>query len=109
VTPDIDYQVMGMSLFNAGLSILIRDDTKKPNWYPIGLFYVVDCVLPSDWEFAITNVKEASGSSPAAGLAAEWGYRELIRNPSHNDDLVERKPEALEIFSRELAKRTESA
>jgi len=104
LTVGSDYLVMGMALFQTGLIVLVRDDTGRPNWYPIGLFYLVDQTIPADWEFAITDAKSASGVGPAEGVAAQWGYRELIQTPSHHEELIERVPSALKIFEAEFAR-----
>lgn len=80
-----------MSLYAGALMVLIRDDTRLPNWYPIQLFEVAEPVLPNNWLFANFGNSEH--------LQAIWGYEELIRDESHYDALLERDPDALRIFS----------
>jgi hypothetical protein len=81
-----------MSIWETSLHVLIRDDTGKPNWWPIGLFEFDDQTAPCDWEFALLDGQAASGGCSLSGEVARWGYREMIRNPKHHDDLIERKP-----------------
>lgn len=99
------YRVFAMSMWETALHILICDDTGKPNWWPIGLFEFDEQTVPCDWEFALLDGKAASGGDSLNTEAARWGYREMIRNPKHHDDLIERKPEALRIFFEELKRR----
>lgn len=82
-----------MVLWTYGLGVLIVDDTGRPNWKPIGLFKVIDGNVPKYWEFAIVGGREP--------ILALWGYPSLIRDPSHHDDLIDRKLSALGAFRRE--------
>ena len=61
-----------------------------PVWYKAEQFEVVDNHLPMNWYFSF-NKKENT---------AIWGYKELIVNPKHYENLVERDPQAVEIFER---------
>lgn len=97
------YLVMGMGIFGSTLIALVRDDTGKPNWLPVGLFDFGAQALPAGWEFSVTDARAASGvSDPPKGWVAKWGYPELVRNPLHTDLLIERDPTAIEIFDREV-------
>jgi hypothetical protein len=102
-----NYIIMGMGIFESDLSVLVCDETGKPNWLPIGLFEIPAGELPSGWEFCLCDPKAASGGESLNRWVAKWGYRELVRNPDHSDGLIERDPEALKIFFEELAKRGE--
>jgi hypothetical protein len=101
-----EYLVLGMSLYKAGLTVLIRDETGKPNWLPIGLFEFDNQALPPDWEFALIDRKAASGGAESLGTTAEWGYQKLVRDAQHAQDVIERRPEALRIFFDELERRS---
>lgn len=106
VTLGSEYRVFAMGIWETELNVLICDDTGKPNWWPIGLFEFEDQAVPCDWEFALLDGQAASGGDSSNRSVARWGYREMIRNPKHHDDLIERKPEALKIFANELAKQS---
>jgi hypothetical protein len=56
-----EYQVRGMGIFETVLLDLVRDDTGKPNWLPIGLFEIDAHALPADWEFTLLDGSAASG------------------------------------------------
>lgn len=103
------YQVLGFGLFETVMLALVCDETGKPNWLPVGLFRFERSALPDDWEFAILDGVAASGGDASNRWVARWGYRELVHNDRHSDALVERDPAALEIFFRELQKRSLAA
>jgi hypothetical protein len=90
VTVGVEYRVFAMSIWETELNILICDDTRKPNWWPIGLFEFDDQTLPCGWEFALLDGEAASGGHSLNKEVARWGYREMIHNPKHHDDLIER-------------------
>jgi|HubBroStandDraft_4_1064222.scaffolds.fasta_scaffold93935_2 hypothetical protein len=106
VTLGSEYQVFAMSIWETSLHVLIRDDTGKPNWWPIGLFEFDGQMVPCDWEFALLDGPAASGGDSLNKEVARWGYREMIRNPKHHDELIERQPEALRIFFEEFERRS---
>lgn len=93
-----DYLVFGMSLWETILTVLIRDETGRPRWNPIGLFEFKSRTLPKDWEFALLDGIGASGGDASNRRVAMWGYRELVQDPEHSDGLINRDPSALEIF-----------
>lgn len=93
VTVGDEYAVRAMALWTYGIGALIVDDTGRPNWKPISLFEVVDGQLPTNWEFAVVVQREP--------VLALWGYRTLVRDPDHHDNLIERKLLALDAFLRE--------
>ncbi len=74
-----EYIIMGMGIFETHLSVLVCDDTGKPNWLPIGLFEFPHEELPSGWEFSLCDPKAASGGDSSNRWVAKWGYRELVR------------------------------
>ncbi len=104
-----DYVVVGLGVFETVLLVLIRDDTGKPNWLPIGLFEFDAPKLPTGWEFALLEGTAASGGETSNRWVARWGYSELVRDASHSDALIEREPRALEVFFRELERRSSDA
>ncbi len=90
------YPVHGMAIFERGLIVLVKDETGRPNWYPVELFEVVDGTLPADWRFATRD-------EGASGMQAIWGYPELVDDPGHKDALIEREPDALAVFAGRVA------
>lgn len=103
VTIGGEYDVLGLGFFETTLLALVLDDTAKPNWLPSGLFDFSHEALPTGWEFSVFDGIVASGGDRAADhWVAMWGYPDLVRNPRHSDELIERDPAALTIFFREL-------
>ncbi len=102
-----EYVVMGMSLWETVLTVLVCDETGRPRWHPIGLFEFEQTTLPGDWEFGILDGIAASGGDASNRRVAMWGYRELVRDLQHSDRLIERDPEALGVFFDELEKARE--
>jgi hypothetical protein len=85
------YVVYGMAIRNANLGLLVLNDRARPIWSHLELFEVLDARVPSHWSFA-------SLDEEVFGLSALWGYRSLIQNPSHNDDLMELERSAWKDF-----------
>jgi hypothetical protein len=104
-----EYVVLGLGIFETLLLALVCDETRKPNWLPIGLFELDVTVLPAHWEFAVLDGAAASGGDASNRWVARWGYPELVRDDRHSDALIERDPHALEIFVRELHDRSSGA
>jgi hypothetical protein len=97
------YRVLAMDLFQAGLNVLVVDETGKPNWLPVVLFEIEPQPLPGHWEFALLDPAVASGNAPPTGWGAIWGYPEIVRNhPVHHVGVVEREVDDLRIAYREL-------
>ena len=93
------YEVYAMSLFQDGLQFLVSNRYGRPDWFPIGLFEVIDGALPKHWEFAsFPDARNTAFGRP--GLQAAWGYHE-ITIPAHISKLNELDSEALEVFERE--------
>ena len=99
-----EYLIMGLGMFESVLLALVCDETEKPNWLPVGAFEFESLVLPADWEFVLLDAKAASGGDASDRWVARWGYPDLVRDGRHSDALIERDPEALEVFFRELRK-----
>lgn len=95
VTIGREYTVYAMSLKISGLSLLVVDDTGRPNWRHIELFNVVENSLPSHWEFVTIPIHENQR------VLSLWGYPTLIRDLRHRGDLIDRKYSALAAFVRE--------
>lgn len=101
VTVDETYAVSGMGIWETVLLVLIKDDSGKPNWLPVGLFDFVTTALPQDWEFVLINGQGAPGGDASNSWVAMWGYHELVIDRRHSDALIERIPAALEVFHRQ--------
>jgi hypothetical protein len=104
VKVDGSYLALGMGIFETVLLLLIHDETGQPNWLPIGLFEIQWPLLPADWHFVVRDGRAASGGDATNRWVAVWGYPDLVNDPRHGDGLIERDPDALKIFFRELAK-----
>jgi hypothetical protein len=101
VTPGRVYQVYEMALFNSGLLVLVVDDHRQPNWYPIGLFEVEDGAVPSNWCFALRN-------GGHAGTQAVWGHARLVNDPVLDEALADQDSDARVVFWREVLIQDES-
>ncbi|MDT7726628.1 MAG: hypothetical protein QOI21_3204 [Actinomycetota bacterium] len=93
------YEVYAMTLYKKGITVLVLDDVRQPNWYPVELFEVVGGDLPDDWKFA----RRGEGEH---GTEAIFGYPELVDDESHLESLVGLKKRALEVFSVQVERRT---
>jgi len=94
-----DYSILGLGLFETVLLALVPDETRKPNWLPVGLFAFDSSELPSDWGFVLLDGAAASGGihltvGSLVGIFGT-GYRR-----KHSDLLIKRDPKAIEIFNR---------
>jgi hypothetical protein len=98
-----DYSILGLGLFETVLLALVPDETRKPNWLPVGLFSFDSSELPSDWGFVLLDGAAASGGDSSNRWVARWGYLELVTDASHSDLLIKRDPKAIEIFNRRLS------
>jgi len=87
-----------MHLFKEAIEYLIsKGPSEKPFWYPAEIFEVVDPLLPIQWYFCFKGY-DTEDKTRRDLLSAIWGYEEMALNPNHFVDLIEREPEALEIF-----------
>ena len=100
-----EYPVVGLALSKLVLLALVAAEWEKPFWLPVGLFDFTDITLPASWKFSVQDRVAASGG-PAdyAQAIAIWGYPKLVEDPTHSDMIVERDPEAMAIFHRELVR-----
>lgn len=97
VTFGREYIVYAMILRqNVFKYLILNTSSPWPNWSPAFLFRIVDHKLPSSWFF--------HNGDPAIPVNAIWGYEELVQpGAQHYIDLIEREPDALEVFSRRHA------
>lgn len=102
VTPGKLYPVIGLGIWETVLHALIEDDDGLANWCPIGLFDIGPQTLPSEWSFALADGVSASGRQLWTRWVARWGYDELVKDVDHSDALMNRDPEAIRIFQREV-------
>jgi hypothetical protein len=100
-----EYPVLGLSLSELVLLAFVVVAWEKPFWLPVGLFDFTNATLPGCWKFSVENRVAASGG-PAdyAKRIAIWGYPKLVEDSTHSDMIVERDPDAMAIFRRELAR-----
>jgi hypothetical protein len=102
------YPILGMGLFEGALIVLANDET-GPNWLPIGLFDISPQAIPRDWQFVLLDGLEASGGKGmTTAWEARWGYYELVHDPGHFENLINREPDALRIFQARLEKLSKS-
>lgn len=86
-----EYVIYGVCIWRKLVLFLVVDETSKPNWYPAGLFKVVDTQFPSSWQFTRYNNKDERH------VEAILGYPELLEK-DHYIGLIEREEDALKIF-----------
>jgi hypothetical protein len=85
------YTVYGICIWRESLHYMLKGEEHSfPSWYPAELFTVTDHLMPSEWYF------EYCGS--ACDITTVWGYKELVLDGNHFDDLMERNNEALGVF-----------
>lgn len=92
-----EYSVFGMKIWEGFILVLLSDDNRLPNWFPISLFMLTDSRLPEHWSF--TSIPCDRDTHEVRGL---WGYDRLITDETHHDALLEREPEALRHFYNEV-------
>ena len=85
------YAVYAMAIRRGNLGLLVLNDNARPAWCHVELFEFTDAALPFGWGFTTRDEE-------VFGIRALWGYRSLIQNPSHNDDLMERERGAWRDF-----------
>lgn len=83
------YFVYSMCLWEGVLKYLLIGEENLPSWYPAELFEVIDKTLPLEWYCNVTT-----------GMCLEgiWGYKEMVYDDNHHDDLIERDSDAIKIF-----------
>lgn len=85
------YSVYAMALGAAGIEILVLGDMGRPRWCHVELFEFLDSTLPPDWSFKMVDEEGRYDR-------ALWGYRSLVQNDSHIEDLLEYKRSAFSDF-----------
>ena len=87
------YMVYGISVWKGIIHYLTMDKFNTvPSWYPAELFIIIDNLLPIEWYYKYFN------SNKYFDVSALWGYKELVLDENHYDDLIERKAEAITVF-----------
>jgi hypothetical protein len=86
-----EYSVMGILVFEKHLYYLVDEDS-KPYWFPCILFEISDSKINSNWHFKILS--DAEGPLVESIL----GYFELCFLEGHNDRLMERNSDDLQIY-----------
>lgn len=90
------YVVYGISMFLETIQYLTFDKWgNAPFWHPAELFEIVDNRLPPEWYYEFYGYNDKSTDLL---LNALWGYKELVLDADHYDQLIEREPDAMSIF-----------
>jgi hypothetical protein len=95
-----EYIVMGIILYNKFLLFLV-DEFSNPFWYPSILFTIQDNKISSSWYFKYFHQKDNNLAE------AIWGYYELCLDENHNDRLMDREADDLQIYFRHKRKEFE--
>lgn len=89
-----EYIVLGIMLYEKSIFYLLDEDL-NPFWYPDILFSISESKINSNWHFKMITKQE----SPYA--QAIWGYLELCFLKGHNDRLMERDSNDMQIYFRQ--------
>ena len=90
--------VYGIMLLRGCVRYLLSEDAKcAPFWESADFFEVVDPLLPMEWYFSLTVLADDDEYTQGFQKAI-WGYKEMALDENHYEDLIEREPEALDIF-----------
>lgn len=87
---------MGLWVINKRSSILIVDDAGSIHWYNTIYFKQIDNLIPSEFIYHLnsSNIIEKLFSYEEANATYEFefklGYSELLSNPIHHDNIMER-------------------
>lgn len=83
------YSVYSICLWEGVLKYLLIGEEDLPSWYPAELFEITEKTLPFEWYCDVT-----------IGMSLEgiWGYKEMVYDDNHFDDLLERDSDAIKIF-----------
>ncbi len=84
-----EHIIYGLAFFEKPV-YLITDNFLNPIWISQDVCYVCDNKLSSLWCFK--KLKKDNHCNYT------WGYKELVNIDNHNNDLMKRKPKAIEIF-----------
>jgi hypothetical protein len=95
ITIGSEYIVMGLAGYKNknGLSYLI-DNGSLTDWAPYGLFEISDKAFPPNWHIEIIN----KSKYPNSNILWLAGFYELCTDENYHDALIEREPEAFEIY-----------
>lgn len=89
------YTVYGMCIWRGCLMFLIDpSDEGVPSWYPAPAFDVINDHIPKTWSFSYSREEED------CGMAAIFGYKELVNSQEHYNGLAELLPKDLELFKK---------
>lgn len=94
VTKNSSYEVYGFAQYTSNTIVLIATDDGRPNWCPIEWFTLADDRFPSNWKLSVVD-------PGGTALQVLIGYSELVSDPDHYDELLERTPEAISIFRKQ--------
>ena len=89
-----EYLVMGMVLAEKQLWFLV-DEKSRPSFFPYQLFEITDTSISANWYFKLYS--EDDGIFPF-DKEAMWGYYDLCFDENHYEQIVDREPEALELY-----------
>lgn len=93
------YEVYGLMFYTNRTDFLVCPSNYLPMWVPSHLFKVLDDELPEKWACVMTeNTKGYSDLFESFGIHAICGYFELVRSYDHYVGILEREPEALQLF-----------
>lgn len=84
------YNVYGINSWNKVTHFLLTPEEERPNWYPSEMFSINQNKIPNDWYFNNFNVE--------SGLTLLLGYKELVLEDEHYDNLIYRVERDLELF-----------
>lgn len=95
-----EYIVMGIANYRdrQGLCYLV-DNGWLPDWVPYGLFEISDKAFPPNWHIDVID----RNKYPYGDVSFVAGFYELCTDENYYDALMEREPEALEIYSKRKA------
>lgn len=71
--------------------LVIPDRAGLPSWFPAELFTEMDGLLPVETYFRFIDNDEI-------GYSVICGYRELVLDDHHRNDLLEREEHAIKVF-----------
>ncbi len=90
------FTVYSISMWQNVLHYLIVDALEtRPSWFPAELFIVQDTLLPKEMHYTYFGLEDKRG------VNALWGYKEMALDDRHYVDLIEREPNAIEVFLRQ--------
>lgn len=90
-----EYIVMGLAIYkNRNCLYYLVDDGWLPDWEPYGLFEISDKAFPPNWHIEVMD----KNKYPYGDVFFIAGFYELCSDENYYDALIEREPEALDIF-----------